>query len=478
MARLSIAFLLALLGAGAAAAQQPDEPPRKLILRPAAAPARALKYRLLPELAEQTHGDAVPHYQRASKLWKQLTPAPGEEHGRWAERAEAWLKVPPPELPRDEVREYLKPLGELFEAVEAGARCEYCNDDLAARIRKEGIGTLMPEVQDARGFVRLLALRARLELADGKVADAVRTLRHGFALARHVGQGPTLINGLVGVAIATVLADQLEAVLRHPEAPNLYFALTDLPRPFLDFRKPLQGERLFAYGNFPGLIESADPKAPRPAPAQIKRWAETVVRSGEFGRFGSQIILAAQLLAKHETSKRALLDDGWPHDKVEAMPHLQVALLHSFLEYDRHYDDIAKYASLPHWEAYPWFQEADKKLRDSRADADRRRDAPLLPIAQLLLPATQKVLIARVRLDRRIAVLRCVEAVRLYAAAHGGKLPASLADVKEVPVPVDPVTGKPFGYKLADGKATLTSPPIPGTGDHRTALAYELELKR
>ena len=39
-----------------------------------------------------------------------------------------------------------------------------------------------------------------------------------------------------------------------------------------------------------------------------------------------------------------------------------------------------------------------------------------------------------------------MEAVRLYAAANGGKPPAKLSDCA-VPLPNDPFTGKPFRYE-------------------------------
>jgi hypothetical protein len=106
-------------------------------------------------------------------------------------------------------------------------------------------------------------------------------------------------------------------------------------------------------------------------------------------------------------------------------------------------------------------------------------DAPALPLAALLLPAVQKVFTARARTDRRFAALRCVEAVRLYAAAHGGKLPASLADVKEVPVPDDPVTGKPFAYRVREGVATLEGPPPDGEQAYvGNTLKYELVVEK
>jgi hypothetical protein len=65
------------------------------------------------------------------------------------------------------------------------------------------------------------------------------------------------------------------------------------------------------------------------------------------------------------------------------------------------------------------------------------------------------------RHDRRIAGLRAVEALRLYAASHEGKLPEALSQVKEVPVPDDPATGKPFEYRR-DGVAALLLSPAAG----------------
>ena len=51
-------------------------------------------------------------------------------------------------------------------------------------------------------------------------------------------------------------------------------------------------------------------------------------------------------------------------------------------------------------------------------------------------------------MEQRIALLRHVEALRLHAAEHDGKLPVSLSEVA-VPLPDDPVIGKPFRYEVA-----------------------------
>ena len=61
------------------------------------------------------------------------------------------------------------------------------------------------------------------------------------------------------------------------------------------------------------------------------------------------------------------------------------------------------------------------------------------------------------RIDRHVAVLRVIEALRLHAAAHNGALPESLSQITEVPVPNDPATGEPFIYRAADSAAILHS---------------------
>src|SRR5262249_1581129 len=146
---------------------------------------------------------------------------------------------------------------------------------------------------------------------------------------------------------------------------------------------------------------------------------------------------------KHEESKKALVEQGWPKEKVEAMPHLEVALLHAMAEYDRVLDDVIKWQSLPNAEAWSKITAATNGLRKGPIVLfGNGGEGPAIPLAQQLVPGYRKVFMARGRIERRLAALRCVEAIRVYAAAHDGKLPAKLDDIKEVPVPLDPVTDK------------------------------------
>jgi len=94
------------------------------------------------------------------------------------------------------------------------------------------------------------------------------------------------------------------------------------------------------------------------------------------------------------------------------------------------------------------------------------------------VPALHKVRSAQGRLEQRIALLRHVEAIRMYAADHGGKLPEKLADAG-VPLPPDPFTGQPFRYEVKDGTAHLRG--TPPKGYEKIApfnLHYEITIRK
>jgi hypothetical protein len=72
------------------------------------------------------------------------------------------------------------------------------------------------------------------------------------------------------------------------------------------------------------------------------------------------------------------------------------------------------------------------------------------------LPTVHKGVVTFAKLDRQVAALSVVEAIRSYSAEHGGALPAKLDEITETPAPLNPATGKQFEYQLQDGGATLT----------------------
>jgi hypothetical protein len=466
-----LALFVCFVTVGPVGAQPEPLKPIELTLHPAAAPTPALKYRLVPELRDLTPGNALVLYYRAfSPEWMQ------HRKPEMAKAIDQWLENPK-QQPGKELRwiENYKGLQEI----DLGARRQYCDWEMADRLRKDGIAFLLPDIQAFRGFANILAIRIRFEIADGHYDKAAHSLQTGLRLARDMGEGPTLIQALVGIAIGAVMLNQVDEWVQTPGSPNLYWALTNLPHPFVSLRRPMEGERMVVDSLFPSLREIlADPKATPLAPQQLQAQMEkvgSVLAMEGAGEVWENRALYAPAVAKaYPGAKRFLLGQGWTAEQVEAMPMLQAVLMHQVHTYDRLYDEMMKWEGLPYWEMRPGLERSEKLLKQEKAAGEVSA-----VLATLLLPAVQKVFFAQTRLERKIAALRCVEALRLYAAAHDGKLPAALSDITEVPVPLDPVTGRPFNYKVDGDKATLSAPPPageqPGPGN---ALRYELTMAR
>jgi hypothetical protein len=480
MSHVRTAWLALLAGALAAPASAQEVEPVRITLHPAAAPAPALRYHLLPQLYEMTPGNAAERYKQALAAMKKDRPAGADDSA--LEDIQDWLELPPAELPRARARKLMEKYAEVYRLADRAARSEYCDWGIAQRLRKMGIGALLPELQPMRELARLLALRARVEALDGHTDRAVRALQTGFVAAKHVGESDTLIGALVGSAMCAITARELELLLSQEKVPSLYWALADLPRPFLDMRRPLAGERTGVYGTFPGLIEAVrSHDAPPLTPEQIKPVVNLLIQELNLGKgYPTRAAISLWVRAKHPAAKAALVAAGYPRARVERMPHMQVALLHAMQQYDRLFDETQKWQTFPYPEAIQAMEQAERRVREARAKMlSPAGDVPALPLAAWFLPAIRRAWSAHARIDRRLAALRCVEAIRLYATAHGGKLPPTLADVKGVPVPADPYTGKPFAYRLANGAATLEGPPPAGEmANAGNALRYELVVEK
>jgi hypothetical protein len=466
-----LAVLLAAVSPLAAQTRQPGDP-IPLTLTPTAPPTLSLKYRLLPDRHDQVPGNAATLYYRTEALFVEngdlLTNVKAAVWSTWAE-------TPLKELPLDEVGNRLATVRGLMHEMDMAARRRDC--DWQTEGRPEGIGFLIPDVQGFRSLAAVLAVRARYAMARGELDEAVQAFQTGYALARNMGKGPFLIQVLVGAAIASVMDNQLDELLQQPGAPNLYWALAVLPRSFFDLQLALQEEG--------AMMERTIPFAKRlegsPMTAEEVKLAQAELKA-MLNKFIFQPPTVAQTLEQiwmqastYPEARRGLLAQGFTPEQVEAMPPFQVVGLFALREYRRAWEEFVKWFDLPGG----WREPGFKKSQDALAEASRRLDR-LYFRGDLFGPgpAFQKIFQATGRVDRRFAALCCVEAIRLYAAAHDGKLPATLADIKDVPLPPDPMTGRPFLYEVKDDKAKLSNPVLPGTKpDPYQMLTYEITLR-
>src|SRR5262249_21167077 len=148
----------------------------------------------------------------------------------------------------DRIESYLRTHERVFRELEAAARCTQCDWQMDDRISAEGISLVMEEIQQCRWLAAALKYRVRAKLAEGKIDEALAGIRTGMTLGRHVGEGPTLIVHLVGIAIESVFLGELMQVMQTPGSPNLYRALSLLPSPFLRNDVMIEGEQRMMEG--------------------------------------------------------------------------------------------------------------------------------------------------------------------------------------------------------------------------------------
>jgi hypothetical protein len=439
----------------------------------------SLRFHLLPELREQTAGNGAVLYRKAGELLDK-TPAVASERAGLIGVMGDWEKLPLAELPREEMSKALALYKEPLDLLHRAARSDHCDFEIAQRLREKGIGTLLPEVDQMRTAGLILRTRARLELLEDRPDQALRTLHTQYALARHIGEAPVLIATLVGVAMTTQANRVLEQVLSHPRTPNLTWSLVALPRPYFNLGRVFEGERLMgSSGLFPELLPVVNDLEAGPLTQEkIEKMTRnlSLLDGGTGLKRIDRTVLAVQIRSRHEAAKKALIAAGRPAETIEKWPHIQVALMDSLLEYDQLFDELVKWQALPYWQATAHLGDLRRTVTSSRT---RGPDSPAIPLAPLLVPAVEKVVLTRERLERHFAALRHIEALRLYAADHDGKLPQRLADIKGVPLPVCPLTGKDFEYRLEGDRAHLSAPPVPhAIGRNVEPLRYEITLRK
>jgi hypothetical protein len=442
------------------AADQPDKQEwlvdRSLTLTPRSEPVPALKYRLFPLALEMKEGNAVPIYLR-------LVHERNDETKREWQKAAQWGSLPLDQLPVQKARMFFKKYAYMMQQLDLGALRKTAEWNYTME-QGDPISMLLPDAQYMRIYSGLLVLKARVEIAEGRYAAAAHTLQTGFAFSRHVSQGPFLISSLVGVAIAVQLTDALLDWVGRSGAPNLYWSLAALPRPLIDIRRQLEFEQGFVEMQFPVLADLKRARAPAEWDRALKEFRTELNRLTPLGADGEgKKSNAFPPLRNRGPTDPAAESPELPAAReylvkrlaaqVKAMPPAQVLLLNIKGVNDEFRDDTFKAAHLPLPEAIPVFEASEKRLKAAPdTEADR--------LPRLLLPAINKVAVATNRLERRVDALRSIEALRMYAAAHEGRLPDKLTDITEVPVPKDPGTGQSFQYRRDNQKATLIAPPL------------------
>ena len=437
----------------------PSETLIRLNVQPALVPKPALRYLLLPEVKELSAGNPIQNYMKCFM----------EQHKFFfdketLQRREKLLVMPLKELPAQELQDYG---GFALSQADWAARLDKPDWQILQKLKTDGISLLVPDLQMMRVLASALKVRFRAEVALGRFDDALRTAKTLFAMSRHVCENPIFIADLVAIAAANAAIGPLEEMLEQPGCPNLYWALTILPSPLVPLDKGAEGERASLAGEFRDLDDSAPM-----SPEQINKFiahVDHILGDGKPIKPGDGLRAFLDPRAKDEgkvsAARRRLVEVGFSEERLLRFPADQVILLDEKREYEVRRDDLMKTIALPLWQA-------------EALGHEYKRGKEPAPFADAFVPALHRVHRVQARLDQRIALLRHVEALRLYAAEHDGALPAKLSEIS-VPLPDDPVTGKPIRYELIGNTAHLRgTPPRTTEKDAAFSIHYEVTIQK
>jgi hypothetical protein len=430
-------FLIAMALASGPSSPGAGEAVVRLYIRPMPAPKPAMKYQLLPEVGELNPGNAAQDYLKC--FMEQRRFFYSKEGVAERDRYQKMLLV---ELRLERLHQYG---GNALRQADWAARLNTIDWQALGQIQDGGMAVQPAEVGPLQLLGEALQIRFRAEVARNQFDDAIRTAKTMLAMSRHLGEHPTEVADLVGLWVAHLGLETLEEMVQQPGCPNLYWALTDLPCPLVDLRKGVQGDRVLVAAELRPIRGDAPM-----TDAEIETFVSRLSGVMSFARERAglpPLSLRARLRsrvkdeARVAAARRRLVEAGRARDLVNQFSPAQVILLDERRDFEIRRDERIKLLGLPIWEL------------DSLAGGEERSPDGDGLFADLL-PQVVKLRRTQGQLEQQIALLRHVEALRLHAAEHDGKLPAKLSEIS-VPLPVDPVTGKPFGYQAEGATAHL-----------------------
>ena len=189
----------------------------------------------------------------------------------------------------------------------------------------------------------------------------------------------------------------------------------------------------------------------------VEQWQELLARLDVISQLsrneaGQRLLQeAASFAIRLPEAMRFLKDEGVPQRSLDAMQSFQVLAMYAVLDYEHWSQDAGKWYGLPYFQAHRGLLEAERAFSQAKGAG---KTGPLSDV----VPAGARAYKRVVHLDRKIAMLRVVEAIRAYMAEHEGAFPSRLSEMADVPIPLDPMTGTEFGYQSSGERCVLIAP--------------------
>ena len=477
----------------------------ELTISPAAEPIPALKYELMPRFADQTPGNAADIYQQAFAMMAQVVEKHKPHDPNLVSQFENNLyelqKAPLTDENKILFTQTLDAVQDVLDLIEQGSHCEICDWQIPLR-SNDVKRTFLNKFTRRVGMA--LAVKAHFQIENKQFGQAIETLKTGLTYSHHIACSGETFGMIVAIDISRMMLAQVEFLINSPDCPNLYWALSNLPVPFIDRQTALRYERDKLYIMFPVLRQIEKQKLTEKDASNLfltlaitSMNRDNDYKSKPFRENEEQIII--QKLYRPAVS--FLKDQGYSEQQIMSYAPVHAILIHQLHDLDNILDSFYKWSAKPGQQAYQGSETAFENLQVKQKpmhniledrnfgqlwlnmmddfgtlqfDPERHQSLAHFITAELMGIGRFHQLTTRV--NQKIAALQCVEAIRIHAAEHN-ILPPTLEDITSVPVPIDPMTHSKFLYQLDNGIAILTSSANPISEYPDYLLRYEIKLR-
>ncbi len=441
-----------------ALAQNPDEPleppveaaedPKicKIVASPAKEPQMADRYKLYPHRRDLKPGAAYTHFTRALLQFFETGELVRQQWNQFQELHEAGKA-------ETEIDEALMPFEAVFAEIENFGKCEDLTWDERLRdlTGKQLADTLMPEMQHARELAKLIRFKCLMHLQKHEFDGAFECICTGYRLAEFLGQGESIVQQLVGIAVCSLMEDCIRKAISTPGCPNLYWAIASIPKPLVSCRKSIELELTGLASYLPILAEAETLSLS--AEQWGERWQKDIrVFDTLFAPQQPEdgVTLASAFAWTKENgiaeAKKCLVTNGKTLREIQSMPVEQLIALSSLYEIRKLSSDLAKGFTLPMSIRSEVLKAHQLELEAYTAEHPKSIASVVMNLAA---PSVEGVGQAESRSVYFLHRLMNVEALRMHLAVHG-ELPDALSDMHLAPAMPNPFDGSEFTYDVKE----------------------------
>ena len=466
----------------------------------------ALRYRLFPPRFERKLGNAAPLYRKAFEMAEELKesdsqrfesmrllPFPDEET-----RKHWWGDNIPNELPPEERDRFIEDYNELFEILDNASLYAECDWELSPQDLDWHLDKSISDhfLWSNENITWLLMIRTCYALEHNDFELAIRSTRSLFAMADNLLKLPMMTNTILTSGNISKGASCVRKLIASGKSPNLYWPLTQIPRFSKYHLQAVESDRNCLFSWHPQLKEVDNPNRD----TDLSFWQSFATKFIESFQGDTQEILmeiatfafegeeceienvpwekikekarkrlleqAAETYKNDPTSfeaykeslyspnlqtildelpriKQTILDGGYAPERVEQLCAEHLIAIYTVRIHEELLDEVTKWFGVDYltWQAHP-----NGKAQEAAHQIIQSYGTKLADMAANTLGIFAYEMLTGC--EQEIDALRIVEAIRLYAASHDGKLPKKLDKITEVPIPWDPTTGKSFKYKV------------------------------